>query len=43
MSNKLEGFVKDNKKEFEIKGPSDLLWAKIEAELNKKKQPKTIF
>ncbi|TKC12505.1 hypothetical protein FA048_02490 [Pedobacter polaris] len=40
MSNKLEGFVKDNKKEFEVKGPSDQLWAKIEAELDKKQQPK---
>lgn len=40
MSNKLEGFVKDNKKEFEVKGPSDQLWARIEAELDKKKQPK---
>lgn len=40
MINKLEGFVKENKKEFEVKGPSDLLWTKIEAELNKKKQPK---
>jgi hypothetical protein len=40
MSNKLEGFVKDNKNEFEVKGPSDQLWAKIEAELDKKKQPK---
>ena len=40
MSNKLEGFVKDNKKEFEVKGPSNQLWAKIEAELDKKQQPK---
>jgi septal ring factor EnvC (AmiA/AmiB activator) len=40
MSNKLEGFVKDNKKEFEVKGPSDKLWAKIEAELDKKAKPK---
>jgi hypothetical protein len=40
MSNKLEGFVKDNKKEFEVKGPSNELWAKIEAELDKKQQPK---
>lgn len=40
MSNKLEGFVKDNKKEFEVKGPSDKLWAKIEAELDKKEKPK---
>lgn len=40
MSNKLEGFVKDNKKEFEVKGPSNQLWAKIEAELDKTQQPK---
>ena len=40
MSNKLEGFVKDNKKEFEVKGPSNQLWAKIEAELDKKQEPK---
>lgn len=38
MSNKLEGFVKDNKKAFEAKGPSDKLWGRIEAELDKKKQ-----
>lgn len=42
MSNKLEGFVRDNKKQFEVKGPSDLLWSKIEAELDKK-QKKKIF
>lgn len=36
MSNKLEGFVKDNKKAFETKGPSDQLWNRIEAELDKK-------
>ena len=40
MSNKSEGTVKDNKKEFEVKGPSNELWAKIEAELDKKQQPK---
>jgi hypothetical protein len=41
MSNKLEGFVKDNKKAFEVKGPSDQLWDKISAELDKKQQKKT--
>lgn len=40
MSDKLEGFVKDNKKQFEVKGPSDQLWAKISAELDKKQKPK---
>lgn len=38
MKNKLEGFVKENKKEFEEKGPSDKLWLRIEAELDKKKR-----
>lgn len=38
MSSKLEGFVKTNKKSFEVKGPSDQLWERIEAELEKKKQ-----
>lgn len=41
MSNKLEGFVKDNKKQFEVKGPSPQLWDKIAAELDKKQQKKT--
>ncbi len=43
MSNKLEGFVRDNKKEFEIKGPSDQLWGKIAAELDKKQPKKKTF
>ncbi|MGF1922540.1 MAG: hypothetical protein ACQUHE_00055 [Bacteroidia bacterium] len=37
MSNNLEGFVKTNKKSFEVKGPSSQLWNRIEAELDKKK------
>ncbi|MES2651303.1 MAG: hypothetical protein V4663_06155 [Bacteroidota bacterium] len=41
MSNKLEGFVKENKKAFEAKGPSDQLWLRIEAELDKKKTQPT--
>jgi hypothetical protein len=40
MSNKLEKFVKENKKAFEEQGPSNHLWAKIEAELDKKEKPK---
>ncbi|MFI5451581.1 hypothetical protein ACHMWN_05430 [Pedobacter sp. UC225_61] len=40
MNNKLEGFVKDNKKAFEVKGPSDQLWQRISAELDKEQQPK---
>ena len=43
MSDKLRGFIKDNKKEFEVKGPSDQLWARIEAELDQKQQPKKSF
>src|SRR4051812_24290310 len=42
MSNKLEGFVKDNKRKFEVNGPSEKLWARIEAELDKKKQKKKV-
>ncbi|RZK18071.1 MAG: hypothetical protein EOO43_12885 [Flavobacterium sp.] len=42
MSNKLEGFVKENKKAFEAKGPSDQLWSRIEAELDKKSKKKPI-
>ncbi len=43
MSDKLRGFIKDNKKAFETTGPSDQLWVKIEAELNKKQLPKNSF
>jgi hypothetical protein len=42
MNNKLEGFVKENKKAFEAKGPSDQLWNRIEAELDKKSKKKSI-
>ncbi len=42
MSNKLEGFIKDNKKTFEEKGPSKQLWERIAAELDKKQQKKSI-
>jgi len=42
MSNKLEGFIKENKKSFEEKGPSDQLWSRIEAELDKKGKKKQI-
>jgi hypothetical protein len=42
MSNKLEGFVKDNKKAFEEKGPSNQLWERISAELDRKEQKKSI-
>ena len=40
MSNKLEDYVKENKKAFEAKGPSDQLWERISAELDKKNKPK---
>lgn len=42
MNNKLEEFVKANKKEFEVKGPSEQLWERIASELDKKEkeQPK---
>jgi sulfite reductase alpha subunit-like flavoprotein len=40
MNNKLEGFVKDNKKEFEANGPSAQLWNRIAAELDNKQQKK---
>ncbi|MEJ5993915.1 hypothetical protein WG904_05720 [Pedobacter sp. Du54] len=42
MNNKLEGFIKENKKAFEAKGPSDKLWSRIEAELDKKNKKKAI-
>jgi hypothetical protein len=42
MNNKLEGFVKENKRAFEAKGPSANLWGRIEAELDKKAKKKTI-
>lgn len=40
MSDRLEEFVKENKKQFELKEPSAFLWQKIEAELEQKKRKK---
>lgn len=40
MKNKLEGFVKEHKKQFEVQGPSDQLWGKISAALDEKETPK---
>ena len=40
MSNKLEDYVKENKKAFEAKSPSDQLWERISAELDQKTKPK---
>ncbi|WP_199117305.1 hypothetical protein [Pedobacter sp. ASV28] len=42
MSDKLEGFIKENKKQFEVGGPSDQLWNRIAAELDKKPVKKNI-
>lgn len=43
MSDKIREFIKENKKNFEVKGPSDKLWTRIEAELAQKKEPKKSF
>lgn len=40
MNNKLEDFIRNNKKQFETEGPSDLLWNKITADLQKQKASK---
>ncbi|MES2417549.1 MAG: hypothetical protein V4541_05145 [Bacteroidota bacterium] len=40
MNDKLETFVKDNKKQFEVKSPSNQLWERIAAELDKEKPRK---
>jgi len=37
MSNKIEEYIKTNKKAFDTAEPGAALWAKIDAELNKKK------
>lgn len=42
MNNNVEDFIKENKKAFDEKGPSDQLWARIEAELDKKDQKSPI-
>jgi hypothetical protein len=38
MSEKLEEYIKSNKKEFDLDNPSGELWDKIEKELDKKKR-----
>jgi len=38
MSNQLEDFIKENKKQFDTDQPSMALWDKIELELDKKKK-----
>lgn len=42
MSRKVEEYIKTNKKDFDIKKPSEDLWKKIEAELDKKKERKPL-
>jgi hypothetical protein len=44
MNNKLEGFIKENKKDFEVNGPSSALWDRISAELDQQEaKPKKTF
>jgi len=42
MNNRLETFVKENRKAFDVLEPSADLWAKIEQGLDKKKEKKPI-
>ncbi|MGM9476376.1 hypothetical protein ACS5PU_08090 [Pedobacter sp. GSP4] len=42
MNNKLETFVKENRKAFDVMEPSAALWAKIEKELDTKKKKKPV-
>jgi hypothetical protein len=42
MNNRLETFVKENRKAFDIMEPSAGLWAKIEQELDTKKKKKPV-
>jgi hypothetical protein len=42
MSEKLEEFIRSNKKDFDLDTPSGALWDKIEAELDKKKLRKPL-
>ncbi|WP_240615365.1 hypothetical protein [Pedobacter paludis] len=42
MNNRLETFVKENRKSFDAFEPSAGLWAKIELELDKKKKKKPV-
>ncbi len=42
MSNKLENYVKENKKAFNVLEPSANLWAKIESKLDQKKPKKQV-
>ena len=42
MNNRLETFVKENRKAFDIMEPSADLWAKIEQGLDQKKKKKPV-
>lgn len=42
MNNRLETFVKENRRAFDVMEPSAGLWAKIEQDLNTKKKKKPI-
>ena len=42
MNNRLETFVKENRRSFDVMEPSAALWAKIETQLDKKKKKKPI-
>ncbi|WP_029282129.1 hypothetical protein [Pedobacter sp. R20-19] len=42
MNNKLETFVKENRRSFDIMEPTPALWAKIEEKLDQKKEKKPI-
>ncbi len=42
MNNRLETFVKENRRSFDIMEPSPALWAKIEQKLEQKKEKKPI-
>lgn len=42
MGIKIDDFIKENRKEFETDRPSSKLWERIEEELDKKEQKKTI-
>lgn len=42
MSKKLEEYIREHKKAFEVGTPSDQLWSKIETELDRKKVKKPL-
>lgn len=42
MKNKLEAFIKENKKSFDEQGPSEELWSKIAQNLDEDKKPRSV-